>query len=212
MLVFWLLSMTVFVPTLARKCSLHFYPSSICHHYDYTKGCVPGFEQDCEPVKTTYQNPRCPTYICVSLSLKLSLSCQDTFISNVICQNVEAPFLSLQWRCPVCSVSLQLPLSTDMCKSRVNHCLCCLDFIVELDFIQCSKANCQRTIVYPKIFEECKKCLKACSNTRCNQEVKGLPRYWFTKPNLRPVRFERAAPNRLLLTNAHIGKGHLLAN
>ena len=68
MLIFWLLwSFVAF--SSALQCTLHFYPSTICHHYDYGGGCTPGLEQDCEPIKTTYQNPRCPTYICVSIKL-----------------------------------------------------------------------------------------------------------------------------------------------
>ena len=69
MLISWLLCSALLVPILALKCSLHFYPSAICNHYDYSNGCSPGLEQDCHPVKTTYHNPRCPTYICVSISL-----------------------------------------------------------------------------------------------------------------------------------------------
>ena len=93
-----------------------------------------------------------------------------------------------------------------MCKSRTDHCLCCLDFIKELYFIKCSKPDCQRKIVYPKIFEECQKCLKSCEDKRCNQQVKGLPCYWFSKLDQRAVRFERAGPNRLIVRHAKIGK------
>ena len=93
-----------------------------------------------------------------------------------------------------------------MCKGRADHCLCCLEFIRDLYFIRCSKPNCQRKIVYPKIFEECEKCLKSCPDTRCNKEVQGLPRYWFTKPDQRIVKFQRSGPKRLVISTTPIGK------
>ena len=96
-----------------------------------------------------------------------------------------------------------------MCKVRQDHCLCCLDFIRDLDFIKCSKANCDRKIVYPKIFEECQKCLASCPDIRCNREVQGLPRRWFSKPDQRAVSFSRAGPSRLIVRNTHIGNSLL---
>ena len=209
MLIFWLLFATTLVGSGALECTLHFYPSPICHHYDYSRGCEPGLEEACEPIKTTNQNPRCPVYICVSIKMF-----HDVFRSNAFRSKVEAPYF-------FCSLSV-LIFSSDgglhrnfscqsaMCKSRTNHCLCCLDFIAELYFIQCSKANCQKKIVYPKIFEECEKCLKSCSDTRCNQQVKGLPRYWFTKPDQIIVQFGRAGPNRLIVRSTKRGNNWCL--
>ena len=85
----------VFSKVSALQCSLHFYPSLVCHHYNYDGGCTPGLEHLCDPVKITYQNPRCPTYICVSFNLaQNSFKCYAVKVKpalvEVSCQKITS--------------------------------------------------------------------------------------------------------------------------
>lgn len=61
--------------TLSRGCYLAYRFKSVCKHFNYSKSaCIPGNEKVCTPFKTTFNNPRCPIYICVSWYHSLSFS------------------------------------------------------------------------------------------------------------------------------------------
>ena len=82
-------------------------------------------------------------------------------------------------------------LPSDTLSERDSWCLCCMSFIRNLTLTTCSKENCTRKRVYPKLVEECPDCLKTCSATRrCNQLVNALPRCWYETPQEKAVKFD----------------------
>ena len=53
---------------LVQKCQLRLSFQRVCHHYKPHEQCRPPFQIDlCQRIKTTYNERKCPLYLCVSL-------------------------------------------------------------------------------------------------------------------------------------------------
>ncbi len=62
----WPVATTVTFSNKFPNCKTTYSYAKVCHHYNFQSSCVPWNLKECQKVKTTYHQQKCPKYECVS--------------------------------------------------------------------------------------------------------------------------------------------------
>ncbi len=63
----WSMASSKTFSTQFPNCKTSYVFAKVCHHYDFQKtSCVPWNLQQCQKVRTSYNQMKCPKYQCVS--------------------------------------------------------------------------------------------------------------------------------------------------